>query len=256
MSTSRRVHDLTALLENRMPTWPTSPPPVFEPVGTLARDGYAIERIDCLTHTGTHLDAPSHFIEGGTTVDQILAEQLVGSAFVLDVRADITGTVIPTPALRQHWPRDRHPDFVLLRTDWSRQRAPTRQYLYDFPGIEPDGAEWLVSHGVRGVGTDTLSIDPYSNSKFEAHKVLLGRGIWLLEALDHLDNLTEGTEYTLIAAPIKIAGGSGAMARVFALEGTIGPEVAGPRPPVTRSATSVRGNGPSRRQRPLRPPRR
>jgi arylformamidase len=214
----RRVHDLTALLENQMPVWPTSPLPVVEPVGQLDRDGYVIERISCLTHTGTHMDAPSHFLEGGTTVDRIPPEQLVGTAVVLDVRSDVDGTIIPAKALERRWPRRGHPDFILLRTGWSAERAPTRHYQYDFPGIEPEGAEWLVRQHVRGVGTDTLGIDPYANAAFEAHKVLLRKGIWILEALDHLDALTEGKEYTLVAAPLKIAGASGSMARVLALE--------------------------------------
>jgi arylformamidase len=219
MSTARRVHDLTALLQTHMPTWPTSPLPVFEPVGFVARDGFSIERVSCLTHTGTHMDAPSHFLEDGATVDQIPPERLVGSAVVLDVRHELDGTVIPVQALEKKWPKGGSPEIVLLRTDWSRERAATKRYLYDFPGLDPAGAEWLVGKQVRGVGTDTLGIDPYSNQKFEAHKVLLRHGIWILEALDHLNELTEGVEYTLVAAPLKIAGGSGAMARVFALEG-------------------------------------
>jgi arylformamidase len=214
-----RVHDLTALLETHMPTWPTSPLPVFEPVGFVARDGYSIERVNCLTHTGTHMDAPSHFLEDGTTVDNIPPEQLVGKANVLDVRAEIDGSLIPAKSLEKHWPKGAPPDIALLRTGWSRERAPTKRYLFDFPGIDPAGAEWLVRQGVRGVGTDTLGIDPYSNAKFEAHKVLLRRGIWILEALDHLDSLEEGRSYTLVAAPLKIRGASGAMARVLALEG-------------------------------------
>jgi arylformamidase len=219
MSTARRVHDLTALLQTHMPVWATSPLPVFEPIGFVARDGYLIERISCTSHTGTHMDAPAHFLEDGATVDQIPPERLVGSAAVLDVRSEIEGSLIPTAALQKHWPRGHHPDIVLLRTGWSRERAATKRYLYDFPGIDPAGAAWLVEQSVRGVGTDTLGIDPYSNSKFEAHKVLLGKGIWILEALDHLDELTEGQEYTLVAGPLKIAGGSGAMARVLAIEG-------------------------------------
>ena len=219
MPSARRVHDLTALLETHMPVWPSSPLPVFEPVGIVARDGYAIERVSCLTHTGTHLDAPSHFLEAGTTVDAIPPERLVGTAAVLDVRSEVEGSLIPAKALAKHWPKGKHPDIALLRTDWSRERSPTRRYLYEFPGIDPTGAEWLVAQGVHGVGTDALGIDPYSNSKFEAHKVLLGKGIWILEALDHLGELREGSEYTLFAGPLKIAGGSGAMARVFALEG-------------------------------------
>ena len=213
-----RVHDLTATLVTHMPVWPTSPLPVFEPVGVVARDGYAIERVSCLTHTGTHLDAPYHFLEDGLTVDRIPPERLVGRAAVLDVRSDLSGPVIGVETVQKHWPEALRPEIVLLETGWSRKRAATKEYLYEFPGLSPEAAGWVAEHGVRGVGTDTLGIDPFSNDKFEAHKVLLRRGIWILEALDHLDELAEGQAYTLVAAPLKVERGSGAMARVFALE--------------------------------------
>ncbi|HTZ62300.1 MAG TPA: cyclase family protein [Thermoplasmata archaeon] len=219
MPSPRRVHDLTALLETHMPVWPTSPLPVFEPVGIVARDGYSIERVTCMTHTGTHMDAPYHFLEDGVTVDRIPPAQLVGSMAVLDLRSEAQGTILTAAAVEKHWPKSLDPEIVLLRTDWSQRRAATREYLYDFPGLEPAAAEAIVRRGVKGVGTDTLGIDPFSNAKFEAHKVFLEKGIWILEALDHLDQLSEGVEYTLVAAPLKISGGSGAMARVFALEG-------------------------------------
>ena len=219
MAKARRVHDLTALLESYMSVWAGTPLPTFEPVGIVAKDGYSIERVSCMTHTGTHMDAPYHFLEDGVTVDKIPPSQLVGTAVVLDVRGDVDGTIISTKCLEKHWPKQGHPDFALLRTDWSHKRGPTKEYLFDFPGLDPAAAEWLVRHSVHGVGTDTLGIDPYSNTKFEAHKVLLRKGIWILEALDHLDQLTEGIEYTLVAGPLKIAGASGAMARVLAIEG-------------------------------------
>ena len=202
-----------------MPVWPGTPLPVFEPAGIVAKDGYSIERISCMSHTGTHMDAPYHFIEDGLTVDRIPPEQLVGRAAVLDLRDDLDGPIISSAALQKHWPNEGRPEIVLLRSDWSQKRAPTKEYLFDFPGLDPKAAEFLVSKSVKGVGTDTLGIDPYSNTKFEAHKVLLKKGIWVLEALDNLAALSEGTEYTVIAAPIKIANGSGGMARVFALEG-------------------------------------
>jgi len=201
-----------------MPVWPTSPLPVFEPVGIVARDGYSIEKVSCLTHTGTHMDAPYHFLEDGVTVDRIPPDDLVGRAAVLDLRRELSGPVIGPELLQKHWPTAVHPEIVLLETGWSHHRAADRRYLYDFPGISPAAAEWIAAQGIRGIGTDTLGIDPYSNTKFEAHKVLLGRGIWILEALDHLDLLTEGRAYTLVAAPLKIEGASGAMARVLALE--------------------------------------
>ena len=218
MSAARKVHDLTATLVTHMPVWPSAPLPVFEPVGVVSRDGYSIERVNCMTHTGTHMDAPYHFLEDGMTVDRIPPEQLVGEAAVLDLRRDLSGTVIGPDLIAKHWPSSFRPDIALVETGWSHARSPTRHYLYEFPGLTPDAAQWLVDHGVRGVGTDTLGIDPYANDKFEAHKVLLKRGIWILEALDHLDELTEGRGYTLVAAPLKIAGGSGAMARVLAIE--------------------------------------
>jgi len=218
MPATPRVHDLTALLTTHMPTWPTSPLPVFEPVGLVPRDGYAVERISCLTHTGTHMDAPYHFVEDGLSVDRIPPEHLVGRAAVLDLRRDLEGPVVGPEVLQRHWPESLRPEIVLLETGWSHERAMTRRYLYEFPGISPEAAEWVAGRGLRGIGTDTLGIDPYSNSKFEAHKVLLGKGIWILEALDHLDELEEGRAYTLFAGPLKIAGASGAMARVFAIE--------------------------------------
>jgi kynurenine formamidase len=218
MSPNRVVHDLTALLETHMPVWPTSPLPVFEPVGLLPRDGYSLESIHCSSHTGTHMDAPYHFVEGGLTVDRIPPGQLVGSAAVLDLREGLQGTRIDREMLQRRWPRSIRPDIVLLETGWSRERARTRRYLYDFPGLTPDAAAWAADQGIHGIGTDTLGIDPFDNTEYEAHKVLLKRGIWVLEALDHLDALQEGTEYTLVAAPLKLSGGSGAMARVLAWE--------------------------------------
>jgi arylformamidase len=201
-----------------MPVWPTSPLPVIEPVGIIARDGYAIERLNCLTHTGTHLDAPYHFLETGKTVDQIEAKDLLGLGAVLDLRKEIQGPLVSQAALERHWPTAFRPEIVLLETGWSHERAFTKRYLYDFPGLEPPAAEWLVQQHVKGVGTDTLGIDAFANAQFEAHKILLRQGIWILEALDHLDALQENTPYTIVAAPLKVEGGSGAMCRVFALE--------------------------------------
>lgn len=213
-----RVHDLTALFRSHMPVWPTSPLPLLEPVGLIPREGYSIERLNALTHSGTHLDAPYHFIETGKSVDRIAPADLTGVGAVLDVRTEIVGDRIPREAIQRRWPTSFEPEIVLFETGWSHARSSTKKYLYEFPGIDPATAEWLVEKKVKGVGTDTLGIDPYSNSKFEAHKVLLSHDIWILEALDHLDTLSEGTPYTIVAAPLKLEGASGAMSRVFAFE--------------------------------------
>jgi arylformamidase len=218
MSAAGRVHDLSAALESHMPVWPTSPLPVIEPIGIIARDGYAVERVSCLTHTGTHVDAPYHFLEDGRTIDQIPPADLVGKGALLDLRSEIHGPVLPRAALEAHWPKGWEPEIVLLETGWSALRSPTKRYLYDFPGIDPAAAAWLVERRVKGVGIDSLGIDPFSNAQFEAHKVLLRKGIWIAEAMDHLDELREGVPYTVVVAPLRIRGASGAMSRIFALE--------------------------------------
>ena len=218
MKAPGRIHDLTALLQTHMPVWPTMALPVFEPVGLIPRDGYSVERINCSTHTGTHMDAPYHFLEDGATIDQIPPSDLIGRAALLDLRTELDGNLIRRSVVERHWPKGRSPEIVLLETGWSHHRAPTKRYLYDFPGLELPAAEWLAQKSIKGVGTDALGIDPFSNAQFEAHKVLLRRGIWILEALDHLDELSEGTEYTLVAGPLKIEHASGAMCRVFAME--------------------------------------
>jgi len=201
-----------------MPVWPTSPLPVFEPIALVPRDGYSVERMTCLTHTGTHVDAPFHFLEDGASVDQIPPIQLVGTAALLDLREAPDGVVLRRSTLEEHWPSTRRPEIVLLETGWSHRRSHTQQYLYEFPGLEPAAAEFLVEKRIKGVGIDTLGIDPYANTKFEAHKILLRKGIWIAEALDHLDELREDVEYLVVVAPLKISGGSGAMARIFAME--------------------------------------
>ena len=218
MNAPSRVYDLTASLEDEMPVWPGSPPPRFLPVGSFERDGVVSEHLNCNSHTGTHLDAPRHFLAGGRSVDGIPPERLVGPALLLDLRRNLPGTLIEPDLLERHWPERLHPSIVLLETGWSHKRAPTPEYLYQFPGLSPESARWLVGKRITGIGTDTLSIDPYANKAFEAHKVLLGSDVWILEALDRLDQLREGRLYQLVAAPLRLAGGSGAMARVFALE--------------------------------------
>lgn len=212
-----KVFDLTADLETFMPSWPSAPLPLFEPIATVGRDGYAMERLTCLSHCGTHVDAPSHFIEGGVTVDQIPPERFVGSLRVLDLRADLTGPFITPEILEPHWRSSDVPEFLFLETGWSRRRAFTRDYLYDFPGLTPAAARWVVERGARAVGIDTMSIDVAEATDFPSHRVLLGHSVLNIENLDHLEQLEEGTTYQVVAAPLKIRGGSGGMCRVLAI---------------------------------------
>ncbi|WP_126449323.1 cyclase family protein [Sulfodiicoccus acidiphilus] len=212
----KAIHDLSAELKSYMPSWPTNPFLVVEPVALVPRDGYSMERLAGLSHTGTHVDSPAHFFEGGQSVDELDLTRLMGEGYCL--RPPLRGREIGREELSGIWRPEYDGKIVLLYTGWSSKRSFTREFMYNFPGLTKDAAEFLVERGVRAVGIDTLSVDPYANEKFEAHKVLLSHGVPIIEDLSNLSELQEGKSYLVAALPIKLKGGSGAMARVVAVE--------------------------------------
>ena len=182
-----------------------------------------------LEHYGTHLDAPAHFPPGKTTVDQIPVKQLFGPAVVIDVRAE-SGKDADYQlgvARVEDWEKrhGRIPEgaIVLLRTGWALRWPDVQKYrnqdangIMHFPGFSVEAAKLLIERKVSGLGCDTLSIDPGTSSDFAVHHVALGAGLYHLENLAGMSELPE-TGAFLIVAPIKLEGGSGGPARVFAL---------------------------------------
>ena len=190
---------------------------------------YSAGTFRCAEHAGTHVDAPWHFHEHGATVDALELSRLVAPAHVLrTARADVTAaTVLAHEAAHGALPRGC---IVLCDTGWAAEFAlgaaaylgfagpglPADASALDFPGIARDAAELLALRGVAAVGIDTASLDPGACRSFDAHRVLLSRGVYGIE------NLTGGVTtlpprgFTVVVMPMKIAGGSGAPARVIA----------------------------------------
>ena len=183
-------------------------------------------------HGGTHIDAPIHFAEGGLTVDRIPPERLVGPAVVVDVSAkaakdaDYRVTVADLEAEEKARGAIPRGAIVLIRTGWAKKWLDRKAYFGDdkpgdasnlhFPGLSAEGAKLLVARGVSGVGLDTASIDHGPSKDFIAHQILMGAGVYAIENLASLDRLPPRGA-TLYALPMKIGGGSGAPARVFAV---------------------------------------
>jgi arylformamidase len=219
----KRIVDLTMLIEEGMQTFPAQWHPFVE-ITQLGRHGLEnreTRKMVLGSHTGTHIDAPRHFISGGTTVDKIPLEQLVGPASVLDLTAfkanmevgvdDLVRTLGNRPAER-----------VLLRFDWDRTLG-TMSYYSESPFLSESAAQWLVDRGCRLLGMDTAMPDNPKNGKNSPkdspnHKIFLGNGVVLLEYLVNLSALDQPVVH-LVAAPLKIRGGDGATARVFAILG-------------------------------------
>ena len=229
-SDAAHVVDLSYAINDRLVPWPGDAR-VFEAKvnATVEKNGYFTRSFWMLEHYGTHLDAPAHFPPGKLTVDEIPAQKLVGPAVVVDVRSEAEGHPdyqLTAEKIRQ-WESShgRIPSgaIVLLRTGWASRWPDAKRYrnqdekgVMHFPGYSVEAARILLERNVNGLGCDTLSIDPGNSADFPVHRLVLGAEKYQLENLANLDKLPE-TGAFLIVAPIKLEGGSGGPARVFAL---------------------------------------
>lgn len=184
-------------------------------------------------HGGTHIDAPVHFSEQGVTVDEIPLANLVGPAVVIDVSTEATSDPdyrLTLDAVARHETQHgRIPQgaIVLLRTGWSERWPDARGYLGDdtpgdasklsFPGYGEEAAKLLIEErGAPMLGIDTASIDYGRSTDFPVHRIVAAHQVSGLENLTNLQELP-ASGFTVIALPIKIAGGSGGPVRVIAL---------------------------------------
>lgn len=218
-----RIVDLTFPIEEGMTTFPTHWHPLVE-VSQMGRHGIENRESRKLvigTHTGTHCDAPSHFIPGGRTIDQIPLETLIGPARVLDL-SDLPDRFEIGPDLLRKRLGARVPRRLLLRYDWDKHWGKMK-YYQDHPFLAPTAARWLLARGVRVLGVDAPMPDnPNHGWKNDPdspiHKILLRRKVVLLEYLTNLRKI-RSREFQLVAMPLRIRGGDGAPMRCAAVEG-------------------------------------
>ena len=225
-----RVLDLSYAISDKLVPWPGDEK-FFEAKvnASVEKNGYFTRSFWMLEHYGTHLDAPAHFPPGKTTVDQIPVRQLFGPAAVIDVRAESAKDAdYQLPAARvEEWEKrhGRIPEgaIVLLRTGWAMRWPDVQKYRNQdaqgkmhFPGFSSAAAKLLIERKVSGLGCDTMSIDYGASGDFAVHHLALGAGLYHLENLADLSELPESGAF-VIAAPIKLEGGSGGPVRVFAI---------------------------------------
>lgn len=211
-----RIYDVTAPLREDLPTWPGQEGLRRRLVKDLAKgDSSTVSHLSVGAHTGTHIDAPVHFIEGGAGIDALPPEPLVGRALVADLQA-VDG-VIAAGDLDAAAPDGA--ERLLLKTRNSGWSVPGGSFRQDFVALDPSAAEWCLSHRVRLVGIDYLSIEPFGSGRqgHPVHRVLLGAGVVILEGVD-LQEVEPGS-YLLAALPLPVPGGDGAPARVVLVEG-------------------------------------
>jgi arylformamidase len=203
-----KIFDVSLPISKEMPVYPGDPAVKIQRKATIGKDGakYNLSRLSMGAHTGTHVDAPFHFLENGDTVDKLPLELLMGRARVVEV----TAPRIDETALKEF-------DFtadarVLFKTRnsylWSQPR-----FVEDYVYITPGAARALVNEGIKVVGIDYLSVEQYGSENFETHITLLGAGTLIIEGLDLRE--VEPGDYDLTCLPLKIKDGDGSPARVI-----------------------------------------
>jgi arylformamidase len=201
------IIDISVPLHDGLPVWPGGADFSVEQMSTERGDDANVSVLNCDLHAGTHIDAPLHFIEGGKSVDRIALDILCGPVFV----SDLTGVDEITESDLASVPMPEGTERLLFKT---RNSGLWKDRLFDpdYVALTEDGARWVVEKGIRLVGIDYLSIQPY-NDEPSVHRILLGAGVVVLEGL----NLTDALPglYDLICLPLKLLGAEGAPARAI-----------------------------------------
>jgi kynurenine formamidase len=233
-----RLVDLSYSFNERTIYWPTAKTFTLEQVAEGETAGgywYEANNFAAAEHGGTHLDAPVHFARGGATADEIPLRRLVGRGVVVDVSADALAdrdyqvSRADFAAHEREHGRIPRRAIVLLRTGYGRYWPDRERYMgtaelgdaavpkLHFPGLHPDGAEWLVEkRRVRAVGIDTASIDFGQSKLFESHQVLGAANVPVFENVANVQRLP-AENFLFVGLPMKIEQGSGGPLRALAI---------------------------------------
>lgn len=209
-----KIYDISLPLSASLPVWPGDPRVDVREIRSMAAGAHSnASHLSCNVHSGTHVDAPSHFIPDGRPVDQTPLEVLIGPVTVCglpdvdEVSAeDLAALDLPADVQR-----------LLIRTRnsalWAEQASG---FTETYVALTPDAARWIVDKGIRLVGVDYLSVEIFGQPEPLTHRALLGAGVVIVEGLD-LHQIVPG-QYQLACLPLKLVGADGAPARAVLYE--------------------------------------
>lgn len=203
--------DLTHMVKEGMPVYPGTEPPKVEIATTIDKDGFEERLLTLFSHTGTHMDAPSHILKGGRTLSDFSVADFTGRAVLIDARGmtDVTAEV-----LEKYTDRLYLADFAVLYTGWSAHWG-TDKYFSGFPVLTSRACEMLTTFSIKGVCMDTISVDSVDTETYKNHRILFSAGIFLVENLTNLDSI-DRADFTLTCLPMNIENGDGAPVRAVA----------------------------------------
>lgn len=206
-----KVYDLTHTIQNDMPVYPGTEQPKLTTACTIEAVGYRETLLHMFSHTGTHMDAPAHMLLDGAALDSYPGEKFAGAAVVVDCRERES---ISLPLL-QSYDLDGV-DFVLFCTGWDKKWG-SPDYYEGFPCLTADAAAYLATLPLKGVGEDSISLDPCDSVDFPNHITLMRADFINTENLTGLDALI-GRRFTFVTLPLKFENSDGCSCRAIAME--------------------------------------
>jgi kynurenine formamidase len=211
------IVDLTLKISPQLPSFPGSPQPQFISWAKNKINGYNLELIFLSSHSGTHMDAPFHFVDKGLKMDQINLERFVCDATLFRIKKGSNQSITKKDIIRfeKKYGKILHNSALIFATGWYKNLIK-KYYFVNNPGLSIDAAKYLADKRINLVGIDSPSIDLGKDSYFSAHHILLSNNVLIVENLCNLEKIS-GVHFKLIVLPLKLRGATGSPVRAIAI---------------------------------------
>lgn len=211
-----KIIDLTYTLMSDMLVYPGTERPVFQWLGRVNSEGYNLTKLTMLTHTGTHIDAPKHFLDDVACVDEIPLQRLFGRASIFRYNKEPEGQEITLDDIVSSEFQLEEDQIFILETGIEKF-AETKRYNEKYPFPSEEVVNWLINKKIKAYMTDATAVDPVGTKDSLNHHLLLGADIPIVENLKNLYLIPKDKEFFISALPIKLKGRDGAPCRAVAL---------------------------------------
>ncbi|MBI1663811.1 MAG: cyclase family protein [Nitrosopumilus sp.] len=208
--------DLTLTISKSIPSFPGSPKPQFISWSSLKEDGYNLELLFLSSHTGTHLDAPFHFVKNGIKIDQIPLDRLMGKAILIKLKKSKNSSISKSDILQFEKKNGNIPknSSIFFFTDWQKNLKKDN-YFTENPGLALSAAKYLAQKKTNLVGIDSPSIDLGKDESFSVHHTLSKNNILIVENLANLNKISS-KEFNFTILPLKLKDATGSPVRAVA----------------------------------------
>ena len=215
-----KLVDLTLTISNSIPTFPGSPNPQFILWSNLKENGYNLELLFLSSHTGTHIDAPYHFVRNGAKIHQIALNRLLGNCILVKIKKGKNQAITKNDLIsyeRKNGNIPKHAS-IIFHTQWQKN-LNSDSYFINNPGLSESAATYLVSKKINLVGIDSPSIDLGTNHTFGVHKILAKNNVLIVENLSNLNKISS-KQFEFIILPLKLQDSTGSPVRAIAIQRT------------------------------------